>query len=499
VSDISPVRDVRDHSGTNTHRGRSRVTPMSRRSSQTPGMFLLTYVRRELWHRKWQASFVACGLAVGIGLVVTVTAASAGVRDAQSAVLHALYGVGTDVTVTKAPPPAKNNGGGFIHPGSSDQHFDVLRPGPVGVLRDSDVAKVRHLPGVAAAAGGAILNNVKLDVPAASKRKNGSVPFPTSHSVDGVDTAHLTLGPLSSATLKAGRLLRAGDANADVAVLDSSYAATQGLHPGSTMVIAGKTFTIVGIVRQPPGGGSVDIYIPLGRAQALGTRVGGGSLKGWITTIYVKAASATDVAPVRAEIAKALPSATVTSSNSLASAVSGSLASAASLANDLGRWLAIAVLIAAFALASLLTMAAVGRRVREFGTLKALGWRSRLIVGQVLAESAVIGVVGAAIGVAIGFAGAALVKLLAPSLSATVAASPGSQPAEAVSINGSGIHHGVLADATHTVAVHLTAPVTLGMLGLAVLLAVAGALIAGSVGGYRAARLRPAEALGRLE
>ena len=96
-------------------------------------------------------------------------------------------------------------------------------------------------------------------------------------------------------------------------------------------------------------------------------------------------------------------------------------------------------------------------------------------------------------------AGAALVKLLAPSLSATVAANPGSQPAEAVSINSSGIHHGTLADGTHTVAVHLRAPVTLGMLGLAVLLAVAGALIAGSLGGYRAARMRPAEALGRLE
>jgi putative ABC transport system ATP-binding protein len=49
------------------------------------------------------------------------------------------------------------------------------------------------------------------------------------------------------------------------------------------------------------------------------------------------------------------------------------------------------VLIAAFAMASLLTMAAVSRRVREFGTLKALGWRSRRIVGQVMGETLVIG------------------------------------------------------------------------------------------------------------
>lgn len=460
-------------------------------------MFLLTYVRRELWHRKLQALFVACGLAVGIGLVVTVTAASAGVRDAQSAVLHALYGVGTDVTVTKAPPPAKNKGG-FFTPGSSSRHFDVLRPGPAGVLSASAVGTVRHLPGIAAAAGGATLANTKLDLPPANKL-NGAQPLPTTTSVDGVDTAQPKLGPLSSATLAKGRLPRAADVNASVAVLDATFAAGKQLHLGSKLVIAGKPFTIIGIVRQPQGGGSVDVYIPLARAQALGTRVGGGSLKGYITTIYVKATSATAVGKVRSEIAKALPEATVTSSSSLASAVSGSLASAASLANDLGRWLAIAVLIAAFALASLLMLAAVARRVREFGTLKALGWNSRLIVGEVVAESAVIGVAGALVGIALGFAGAALVKALAPSLSATVAANPGSQPAEAVSINQTGIHHGTLADATHTVTVHLDAPVTGGMLGLAVLLAIAGALIAGSLGGYRAARLRPAQALGRLE
>ena len=47
-------------------------------------------------------------------------------------------------------------------------------------------------------------------------------------------------------------------------------------------------------------------------------------------------------------------------------------------------------------------------------------------------------------------------------------------------------------------AVHLTAPVTITAIVLAVALAIAGALIAGSFGGWRAARLRPAEALGRV-
>jgi ABC-type antimicrobial peptide transport system permease subunit len=46
--------------------------------------------------------------------------------------------------------------------------------------------------------------------------------------------------------------------------------------------------------------------------------------------------------------------------------------------------------------------------------------------------------------------------------------------------------------------VNLTAPVTLGVILLAVLLAVAGGLIAGSFGGWRAARLRPAAALAKV-
>jgi putative ABC transport system permease protein len=149
--------------------------------------------------------------------------------------------------------------------------------------------------------------------------------------------------------------------------------------------------------------------------------------------------------------------------------------------------------------ASLLTMAAVARRVREFGTLKALGWRSRRIVGQLMGESLVVGLLGAVVGAALGFGGAALVRALAPNLSATVAQNPGSPLPYNSRINGNGIQRSVAPGSTHTVAVHLTAPVTLGAIGLAVLLAIAGGLIAGAFGGWRAARLRPAEALSKVE
>jgi ABC-type lipoprotein release transport system permease subunit len=175
-----------------------------------------------------------------------------------------------------------------------------------------------------------------------------------------------------------------------VAVLNQNYATQKKLKVGSTITVAKTSFKVVGIASA--GSGASNVFIPLTRAQTLA------SLKGKVNTIYVAANSASNINGVAKEISGLLPKATVTTSSSLASEVTGSLSSAASLANNLGKWLAVAVLIAAFLLASLLTIAAVARRVREFGTLKAFGWRSGRITGQVMGESIVIGILGGAAG-----------------------------------------------------------------------------------------------------
>ena len=84
-------------------------------------------------------------------------------------------------------------------------------------------------------------------------------------------------------------------------------------------------------------------------------------------------------------------------------------------------------------------MAAVSRRVREFGTLKALGWRSRRIVLQVMGESVAIGILGGVIGVVLGFAGVELVNKLAPPLKASVGTTTGTAtPGGARQFGGAG-------------------------------------------------------------
>ncbi len=470
-------------------------------------MFFLTYLRRELRHRIRQATVIAVGLAVGIGLVVVVTAASNGVKNAQGTVLHALYGIGTDVTVTKTPgkPSSTAHGAGAFSPGKNAQAVDQLAGGNLGLIDESFVARVARLHGVAAATGGLTgQTDTRLTVPSVSELGPGGQPpssalNPVTFSVDGIDTAHASLSPYASGTISSGRGFRSSDARSRVAVVDSGYAAAHKLKAGSTVTVAGTSFKVIGITSQAQGGGPADVYIPLAADQVIGLGPYGSSLNGQVNTIYVAAASSADIPAVQEEIAALLPSATVSTSSSLASAVTGSLASAASLADDLGRWLAVAVLIAAVAVASLLTIAAVGRRVREFGTLKALGWRSRRIVGQVLGESLVMGIAGAALGVGLGLGGAAVVSAIAPVVSATVGENPGGAAPQNVTFNGGGRTSSTPAGYYHTVDVHLTAPVTLTVIVLAVVLAVAGGLVAGSLGSWRAARLHPATALSRVE
>ncbi|HEY6279767.1 MAG TPA: ABC transporter permease [Streptosporangiaceae bacterium] len=490
-----------------------------------------TYLRRELRRRIRQAVFIALGLAVGIGLVITVMAASTGVAQAQDTVLHALYGVGTDITVTKAPPA--NSGGpfGFRVGGRGSTSAQRPKAGTkfsrstlvnraLGPLSSASVTAISRLHGVAAAAGGLALTDLTVSgtIPSAPAGGGGGfgggfagpASFKTNtFTVNGTQLSAGEVGPLSSGKLTSGRTFTTADASSDVAVLDSGYATQNKLGTGSTIDVAGTSFKVIGIVSQPQGGNPADVYIPLGRAQALA------GMKNQVNTVYVAAGSAAGISSVSRQIHAVVPGATVTTASDLASEVTGSLASAASLARNLGKWLAVAVLAAAFLLASLLSMSAVTRRVREFGTLKALGWRGGRITGQVLGESVVIGIAGGLAGIGLGFAGAALVTALASPLTATPGQATGSAtPGGARAFSGGpggfgggpgsaggpgGGFRRLFGDAAGAVTVHLSATVTVGAVLLAVLLAISGGLIAGALGGWRAARLPPAAALARVE
>lgn len=485
-----------------------------------------TYLRRELRRRSRQAIVVAIGLGVGIGLVITVSSASAGVKNAQAKVLHALYGVGTDISVTQtasAPTgPTRFGGIGFGATGTrpaAGTHFSrntVHTAFGQGTLSGSSVTKVSKLKDVSAATGGLSLTETSLSgtIPTTATGTStfrSGIPSATFNvsttSVVGVQRSTTGVGPLAPSDVTKGAYFSSKDAHATVAIVSSTYAKQHTLEVGSTVKVGTTSFDVIGIAELPASSTSTDVYLPLAEAQQLA------KLTSKVTTIYVSVNGAQNVTTVASEIAKVLPKATVTTAADLAKEVSGSITSASSLASNLGKWLSIAALLVAFLVAALLMLAAVSRRVREFGTLKAIGWRTRRVVGQVMGEGVAQGVLGAVVGVVLGIVGVELVSAFAPSLTATTGPPvatgggfggfagggfPGGTTGSSTGTAGTTPSGGFarrFANLTHTVQVHLSAPLQVDILLLAILLALVGGTVAGAVGAWRAARLSPAAAL----
>ncbi|WP_314224088.1 ABC transporter permease [Streptomyces zaehneri] len=482
------------------------------------------YLKRELGRRKKAALVIALGLALGIALVITVNSVSAGMTQAQDKVLQSLYGLGTDMTVTKArTAPTANSSGGprfeFDAKGEDDddteQSSDRVSTQGGQVLKAALVTQVADQKGVAAAVGALTLNVTKVDgsftqgkaqsssgtsgnggqggpgggsgggSTAAPQVQGGGASFDVnSYSVAGVDVTNQDLGPLASSKISSGVTFTTAQANAKVAVVSKSYAKENSYKVGSTLTISSTKYKIIGIATPDSSDSTTDVYLPLKQAQTLADAAD------QVTTIYVKATDSKQIDTVKATITKNISGTTVTTSADLAETVSGSLSTASNLATSVGKWLSIAVLVAAFLVAALLTSSAVSRRVREFGTLKALGWPSRRVTRQVVGESMVNGLLGGALGIGLGLAAAYTVTAISPKLTAELGNTGGGGMGGGPGGGGPGQQ-----SASNTMEIALSAPVSVTTIALAVGLAVAGGLIAGAMGGWRASRMRPADAL----
>ncbi|MEU3341252.1 FtsX-like permease family protein [Streptomyces sp. NPDC006668] len=480
------------------------------------------YLKRELSRRKKAALVIAMGLALGIALVITVNSVSAGMTQAQGKVLKSLYGLGTDMTVTKAqsaPKAGSSQGPNFQFDAKSSsstkQSSDRVMTQGGQALASSLVAKVAAQKGVSAAVGALTLNVTKVDGsftqgkaksstsgsggqqqggPGGSSSggsqpqvQGGGASFDVnSYSVAGVDVTDQELGPLATSKITSGKTFTSSQTTAKVAVVSASYAKSKKYKVGSTFKISGTTYTVIGVATPDSGDSTVDVFLPLKQAQTLG------DAKNKVTTIYVKATDSQQISTVKKEIQSNISGTTVTTSADLASTVSGSLSTASDLATSVGKWLSIAVLAAAFLVAALLTSSAVSRRVREFGTLKALGWPSRKVTRQVVGESMVNGLIGGALGIALGLAAAYAVTAISPKLTAQLGGTGGGTGGPGGGPGGGGPGR---QSASTTMEIALSAPVSLTTIALAVALAVTGGLIAGAMGGWRASRMRPADAL----
>ncbi|WP_311245873.1 FtsX-like permease family protein [Microbacterium sp. WCS2018Hpa-23] len=483
-----------------------------------------TYLRRELAGRKKQTWIVAIGLAIAIALVIIVNALTAGVRDAQAQALESVYGVGTDLTVTGAAAEPGEGGGQRFDFGSDDgategdtttlSQSTLMTDFMRGTLESTVLDTVTSTEGVTAASAALSLTNSTFsgELPsdgfgAQDGTTEGTAPTEgqappqggtdgagggsfgvDSFTVLGIDPAVTSVGPLASVAISDGRTLDTDDAGALVALVDATYATTNEIAVGDTIDVAGSDVEVVGVVASTSDSAdtAANVYLPLDTAQELS---GAGDV---ISTVYVQAESASSIDAVQAALADELPDATITSQSELASTVSGSLSSATSLITNLGTWLSIIVLAVAVLLSVLLTLSGVSRRTREFGTLKAIGWSNGRVVRQVAGESMVQGLIGGAVGLALGIAGIVIINLVKPTVAAAVAGNAEGGPG---GMGGGPTGGGGMFQTQQAADIVLQAPFTPWVLVAAVGLAVLGGLVAGAFGGWRAARLSPAEAL----
>ncbi len=566
-------------------------------------MFFLGYLRSELVRRKSRTILTVLGLAVGVSLVIAVSALSRGLDQAQAKALDPLSSIGTDLTVTLAPQTQDTSqgggpGGGFGgggreviqanqsvitdlsklgKPGEKFVH-DFFLPGTQLTFPQSTAAQIAKVPGVASVSSGLVLaavhqagtvpkivakikaggQQLRIDrqiqrpsaaefatmqaclakagitvggpppdgggggqgglgggptggggnrsafakcLPARLQRFRATITTPeqtlqqvvnppqtniksSSYTIAGVDLETPGIGVVTSALVSSGRFINASEGGgAHEALLSASYASRQNLEVGSKLDLNGTAFTVVGLVRPPLGGQTADVYIALPQLQVLASQ------KNTVNVLLVRASSGASVGDVQKQIETLYPRAQVASAKQVADSISGSLVDAASLSKRLGTALAVLAAVAAFLLAVLLTLSSVGKRVREIGTLKALGWTQWLVVRQIVGESLAQGVLGGLIGVVLGIVVATAIGAFGPTLTAS-------------SSTGGGDGFFGLGEVTaRTVSdqVALTAPIAVGVLIAGFLLAVVGGLIAGAAGALRASRLRPADALRQVE
>jgi len=561
-------------------------------------MFHVTYIHRELRRRAGRTALTVTGLAVGVALVVAITAVSSGLDQAQAKVLDPLESLGTDLLVTRTVEMgdqslsredqqallAENQSvvtdlSKLGKPGDEFVH-DFFLPATQLTFPSAQAQTIAGLDGVESVAQGLTLLaqhqegkvpeivaeiqtggeeievNQEITPPTAEEQAaieeclaakgvtitppnaaggtggatdradrpgpgvvveggpggggrgafgeclperfklfRGRVTTPERtlrqvldppqtdittdpYTIAGVDLATPGMGLLTAAQVSEGAFF-SGTADAKEAVVAEAYAGRKNLDVGSTLDLNGEQYTVVGLARPPLGGQTADVYLTLTDLQRLSSRSERSNV------LLVRAESAADVGDLTRRIEEAFPGAKVTSAKDLADRVSGSLVDAAGLADRLGNVLAIVVLFAAFLVAMLLTLASVAKRVRELGTLKAIGWPQRMVVRQVVGESVVQGLMGGVLGAGLGIGAAALAAWLSPTLQASA---PAGGPSGLFGL-------GQVAASTVGRAVPLEAPVDPALIAFAIGLAVFGGLLAGTAGALRAARLRPVAAL----
>ena len=313
-----------------------------------------TLILRNLIRRPSRSLLTSFGLAIGIAAVVVLTAVAWGF---EQSFLNIYESKGIDLVVVRA--------------GVTDQLSSSL---------DQSLAeKVRGVPGVKGVA-------VSL-LDAVSFEEAGVV----SALVSGWEPGSLLFKGLK---ITEGRMLGAEDERGTI--LGRVLAATLDKTAGDMVEVAGEPFQVVGVYESTSLFENGGLTVRLQDLQEMMGR------EGKITAMVV---TAEDPEP---ESVRALGKRIETGIDGLAAVPARDFVERDAILRlaKAMAWATWAVALVLGSVGMLNTMAmSVFERTREIGTLRALGWKRGRVVWLVMGEAVALGVVGAVLGVALGFLG----------------------------------------------------------------------------------------------
>lgn len=252
--------------------------------------------------------------------------------------------------------------------------------GGLGVMKESLGDELKTLPHVKAVTG-------ELAFPLEEQAGGAANPLSAKFGA-GIDPA-VAADALGQIGLESGRMLQAGDGK--VALLGHSLAANAGLSVGGTKEIKDVTFTVVGILK-PTQVSELDnsAVVPLHEAQDF---LGSGSVVNLFVVVPDDSANSQGIAD---QINKDFPK----TFNALSPGDIKKQAQQGTLIFNIIILAGAALAAVVGGLSTINTMImSVAERTREIGIKKAVGASNPQIIREFLTESAVIGLLGGAVGV----------------------------------------------------------------------------------------------------
>lgn len=325
-------------------------------------MSFLSLLVKNPFRNKTRAALAIVGIAIGIATIVALGMITVGLQTATTTTLHS---GAAEITVA----PTGSNA--------------IASTG--GTLNESLTTDLRNISGVQTTAG-ILRGYANVTHPKGTNVKTSNV------LINGIDS---TQTGLEGIDITNGTSFTGGSSNQ--VIVGKTIAPLINATVGSTLNLFGTNFTVVGIYDTCDLITDSEAFIPLNTMQNLTNS------NGKISIVEVKVADNANVTNVSQAIENAYPTQLITSTAAdQANLISSSLGTVNTATEAISL---LAILIGGIGIINVMIMS-VYERTREFGVLKAVGWRISRILIMVLGESIILTLTSFVVGVVLGYIGA---------------------------------------------------------------------------------------------